>query len=146
MRDDFWVMVEFLRGRLSEDETLARTVKTGKDEGLTRLRDRFLADIEAKRRLVDWVMEPRWRAPKAAKVSRDRPGWQEVVADIVVDAAKEVVIDFRVARRVQVVYELVAAYANHPDFRPEWLLFEDKRELDDEYEPGEERPSNRRRG
>jgi hypothetical protein len=112
-------MVEFLRGRLSEDETLARTVKTGKDEGLARLRDRVLADVEAKRRLVDWALEE--EAPE------DKSGvfWE--------DAIMNGLISFRRWRRSPVIYALVAAYEGHSDFRPEWKRVE----VEDEYEPAD---------
>ncbi|MGW0136264.1 DUF6221 family protein [Streptomyces sp. NPDC003299] len=109
-RDDFGIMVEFLRGRLSEDETLARTVKTGKDEGLMRLRDRLLADVAAKRRLMEWVLEE--EAPE------DRSGvfWE--------DAIMNGLMLVRQWRRSPVIYRLVAAYADHPDFHAEWLPIE----------------------
>jgi hypothetical protein len=55
---DFAVMMEFLWARLREDETAAHALKPGKNQDVARLRDRVLADIEAKRRLVDWVHEP----------------------------------------------------------------------------------------
>nr|WTB31149.1 DUF6221 family protein [Streptomyces sp. NBC_00830] len=126
-------MLEFLRGRLSEDETLARTVKTGKDEGLARLRDRVLADVEAKRRLVDWVL-------RFEEAREDRSGvfWE--------DAIMNGLASVRRGFRSPVIHKLVAAYTDHPDFRPEWLPIEDERELDEEYEPGEYESSTRRRG
>ncbi|MFD8072187.1 DUF6221 family protein [Streptomyces sp. NPDC059718] len=132
MRDDFWVMVEFFRGRLREDETLARTVKVGKDEGLTRLRDQVLADVEAKRRILDWVLKE--EAPE------DRSGvfWE--------DALMKGLTGIRRGLRAPVLRELVQAYAKHPDFRREWLLIDGKRELEDGYEPDEDRPSTRTRG
>ncbi|MFF0451714.1 DUF6221 family protein [Streptomyces sp. NPDC004609] len=55
--------MEFLRARLHEDETAARALKPGKNQDVARLRDRVLADVEAKRRLMDWVEE----LPRRAK-------------------------------------------------------------------------------
>ncbi|WP_189939364.1 DUF6221 family protein [Streptomyces aurantiogriseus] len=106
-------MAEFLRGRLSQDETLARTVKTGKDEGLMRLRDRVLADVEAKRRLLDWVTEPP-PLPEGEELS----GWRAHAWGVLVGVAA----DWKVDRRSRVIYELVAAYEGHADFRDEWKL------------------------
>lgn len=58
MRHDFDVMVEFLKARLREDESAAKALKPSKSEDVARLRDRILADVEAKRRLMDWVFAP----------------------------------------------------------------------------------------
>lgn len=57
-RDDFRVMMEFLKARLRADEEAAHALKPGKNQDVARLRDRVLADVEAKRRLVHWVEEP----------------------------------------------------------------------------------------
>ncbi|WP_275404942.1 DUF6221 family protein [Streptomyces sp. SID10815] len=112
-------MGEFLRGRLSEDETLARMVKTGKDEGLVRLRDRVLADVEAKRRLLDWATEP----PELPE-GRDLAGWRAHAWDMLVGVAA----DWKLDRRSRVIYELVSAYEGHADFRDEWKLIDDQPE------------------
>lgn len=119
-RDDFPVMMEFLRARLREDETAARAVKPGKDEGTARLRARVLADVAAKRRLMHWVEE----YPRRAE-ARGAAFLETAVARL------------SLGLRSPVIYELVEAYADHPDFHPEWLPIEDEREhLDEEGESG----------
>ncbi|MGW2082998.1 DUF6221 family protein [Streptomyces sp. NPDC001939] len=105
--------MEFLTARLREDETAAKALKPGKNQDVARLRDRVLADVEAKRRLLDWVYEPQWIAQEWG-----RSFWQRVVADSWMD------------RRKPVIYALLAAYADHPDFHFEWKQIED--------EPGED--------
>ncbi|MFJ7593334.1 hypothetical protein ACIQZO_39380 [Streptomyces sp. NPDC097617] len=48
--------------------------------------------------------------------------------------------------RSPVICELVAAYADDPDFRPDWLPIEGEQELAEEYESGAYESSARRRG
>ncbi|MCH0562196.1 DUF6221 family protein [Streptomyces sp. MUM 2J] len=134
IRNDFEVMMEFFRARLREDETAARALKPGKNQDVARLRDRVLADVEAKRRLMDWVDE----YPRRAEDSGERVRWQKLAGDLVAGISRD--------RRSPVICELVAAYADHPDFRPEWLPIEDEWELDEEYEPGAHESSTRRQG
>lgn len=118
-RDDFPVMMEFFRARLREDETAARAVKPGKDEGTARLQARVLADAAAKRRLMHWVEEyPRKAEEKGSAF------------------LETAVARFSLSLRSPVIYELVAAYTDHPDFRPEWLPLDSEQELDEEYAPG----------
>ncbi|WP_327375840.1 DUF6221 family protein [Streptomyces sp. NBC_01216] len=133
-RNDFEVMMEFFRARLREDETAARALKPGKNQDVARLRDRVLADIEAKHRLMEWVDE----YPRRAEDNGERAPWQKLAGDLVAGISRD--------RRSPVIYELVAAYADHPDFRPEWLPIEDERELDEEYGSGAHESSTRRRG
>ncbi|MFE6623288.1 DUF6221 family protein [Streptomyces sp. NPDC057740] len=128
--------MEFFRARLREDETAARAVKPGKDEGTARLQARVLADVAAKRQLMRWVEEHEWKAWRAE--GRDLTIWQRAVVDLVASVPLYL--------RSPVIYKLVAAYADHPDFRPEWLPIEDEQELDEEYEPGAHESSTRRRG
>ena len=47
---------------------------------------------------------------------------------------QSVVTDGWMRLRKPVIYQLVVAYADHPDFHPEWLPIEDERED----EPGED--------
>ncbi|MFI6494708.1 DUF6221 family protein [Streptomyces sp. NPDC050564] len=108
--NDFEAMTEFFRARLREDETAARAVKPGKDEGVARLQARVLADVTAKRRLLRWVEAHEWKTLKAE--SRDLNIWQRAGVDVVASVPQYL--------RSPVIYKLVAAYADHPDFRPEW--------------------------
>ncbi|MER6236511.1 DUF6221 family protein [Streptomyces clavifer] len=112
MRDDFEVKVEFLVARLRADEEAARALKPGKNADVAWLRERVLADVEVKRRLLGWMYEPQekvgdwghsfWSGVLANAITGQWMGW-----------------------RRPVIEELVLAYANHPDFRPEWLSIED---------------------
>jgi hypothetical protein len=108
-REDLEVAEEFLKARLREDEAAARALRPGKNEGVAKLRDRVLADVEAKWRLLDWVHEPQ----RELKESERSP-------------VGRAIINGWVRRRRPVIYELVAAYAGHPDFRPEWSPIEDE--------------------
>jgi hypothetical protein len=130
-RDDFAVMVEFLRARLREDDVAAHALKPGKNQDVARLQARVLADVEAKRRLVDWVEE----LPRKAENSGERAFWLKVAGDLYAERSRDL--------RSPVIYELVLAYADHPDFHPEWLPVEE--ELEGEYEPGMYASSTRRR-
>ncbi|WP_327131987.1 DUF6221 family protein [Streptomyces sp. NBC_01343] len=109
MTRDFEVMMEFLWARLREDETAARALKPGKNEDVIRLRDRVLADVEAKRRLVHWVHEVPW-------VVEDKP--RTIFEGALMDAIASVPLK----RRSPVAFTLLASYVDHPDFRPEWKL------------------------
>lgn len=120
--DDLAVMMEFLKARLREDEAAAHALKKTKD--VEALRDRILADVAAKRRLMRWVEKPR---DKTAELTTDGTTWK----DKAVNAAVDMVTDLWVSRRDQVIRELVAAYEGHPDFRPEWKPTEDEYESAD---------------
>lgn len=114
--NNFEVMKEFLRARLREDEAAARALKPGKNQDVARLQARVLADVEAKRRLMDWVVANQGTTWKAE--ARDLPAWQRGIVDVIA-----AVPEFF---RKPVIDELVAAYADHPDFRPEWLPIENE--------------------
>jgi hypothetical protein len=107
-------------------------LKSSKNDAVAELRARVLADVEAKRRLLGWATEPP-RLPAGGDLSR----WQARARDLVVDTAAAMRLD----RRRPVIDCLVAAYADHPDFHPEWKLIEV-----DQYEPGDDKPSTRARG
>ncbi|MFE7762969.1 DUF6221 family protein [Streptomyces sp. NPDC057438] len=100
-------MVVFLRARFREDETAARALKPGKNEDVTRLRDRGLADVEAKRKLLDWVLTIPWDA-------YDGP------SSIMQNAVMRVIEGIPLSRRSPVAFILLSAYTDHPDFPPEW--------------------------
>ncbi|MFF5362962.1 DUF6221 family protein [Streptomyces scabiei] len=100
-------MVVFLRARFREDETAARALRPGKNEDVIRLRDRVLADVEAKQRLLDWVLEIPW-------VVHDKP--RSILENAIMTAAAGVPLKLR----SPVALTLLAAYADHPDFWPEW--------------------------
>ncbi|MEU7366622.1 DUF6221 family protein [Streptomyces hygroscopicus] len=82
------------------------------------MRDRVLADVKAKRRLVGWVYEP-----------------QQVTEDWGRSFVQGVFTESWMRLRKPVIYELVAAYADHPDFHPEWKLIAE--------EPAEDKIRNR---
>lgn len=117
--DDFEIRVEFLKARLREDEAVARALKPGKNQDVAKLRDRVLADVEAKWRLMDWVEE----YPRMVREVEGLTFWQR--------ASRELCGDWSRKLRSPVIYELVAAYADHPDFRPEWLLIENEQRRTD---------------
>ncbi|WP_406408223.1 DUF6221 family protein [Streptomyces halstedii] len=133
MRDDFEVKVEFLVARLREDEMGALALKPGKSADVAGLQARVLADIKTKRRLLGWTTEPP-RLPEGGDLSR----WGAHAWDLVVGTAAAMRLD----RRRPVIDCLVAAYADHPDFHPEWKLFE----VEDQYEVGHDKPSTRAQG
>ena len=113
MRDDeFAAMRDFLRARLDEDETAARALKPGKNQNVAKLQARVLADIEAKRRLVDWVEE----MPRMTEDSDVRVLWKRVVVQVWAGLSRD--------SRSPVLHELVAAYDGHRDFHPAWRLVE----------------------
>ncbi len=121
VRDDLQVKAEFLLTRLRQDEMAARALKPGKNADVARLQSRVLADVEAKRQLLAWSAEPPW-LPEVGDLS----GWQAHAWEVVVGT-----VDARRLRmRRPVVDFLVAAYADHPDFRPEWELIEVEEEPD----------------
>lgn len=115
IRDDFEVKSEFLVARLREDETAALALKLGKNADVAGLQARVLADVEAKRQLLGWTMEPP-RLPEGGDLSH----WRAHAWDVVVGTATTM----RLNRRRPVIDRLVAAYADHPDFHPEWKLIE----------------------
>ncbi|PAN00546.1 hypothetical protein CJI59_16700 [Streptomyces sp. Alain-F2R5] len=115
----------FLQARLREDEKTAKAVKSGKNEVLAELRDRVLADVEAKRRLLDWATEP----PRVPEVG-DLPRWGAIAMDAAVGTA----ISMKLNRRRPVIDHLVAAYEGHPDFRSEWKQLH----VEDEYGPADQ--------
>ncbi|MGV9698962.1 DUF6221 family protein [Streptomyces sp. NPDC003470] len=123
MSDELRELLWFLQARLREDEKTAKALKPGKNEALAELRDRVLADVEAKRRLMDWVMEP----PRVPDVGGDLSRWGTLALDFAMDLVAAKRMDWR----KPVIDYLVAAYEGHPDFRDEWKLAKD------EYEPAD---------
>ncbi|WP_258054637.1 DUF6221 family protein [Streptomyces sp. Ru71] len=117
---DLATAVVFLKASLREDEAAARAVKPGKNEGVAGLQARVLADVEAKRRLVAWVEAnpgTRWKANAEAE---DLPFWQKAIVDVIADVPEYF--------RSPVIYRLLTAYEDHPDFQPEWKLINDEPE------------------
>ncbi|MEU5030198.1 DUF6221 family protein [Streptomyces milbemycinicus] len=123
-RDDFAVRMEFFTARLREDEKAAEALKSNKSDAVAELRARVLADVEAKRRLMDWVTEPP-QLPEVGDLSR----WGAHAWDVVVGTAAAM----RLRRRRRVIDCLLTAYADHPDFRPGWNLVE----VEDKYKPAD---------
>jgi hypothetical protein len=113
-QNDFDSMVVFLRACIREDETAAQALKPGKNEAVAKLKARVLADVEAKRRLLDWVEE----YPRIVQENQQPALWRRVRAELAAGLSR----DFR----SPVVFELVAAYRDHPDFYSGWLPIEDE--------------------
>ncbi|MEW2274179.1 DUF6221 family protein [Streptomyces griseofuscus] len=126
MRDDeFAAMRDFLWSRLDEDEAAARALKPGKNQGVAELQARVLADVEAKRRLLNWVEE--W--PQRLKENDEGTFlWKGAARKLVAGLSR----DFR----SPVILALVAAYDGHRDFYPSWRLVE----VEDECESREGTP------
>ncbi|ROP53305.1 DUF6221 family protein [Streptomyces sp. PanSC9] len=122
MKDLATAMV-FLKARLREDEAAARAVKPGKDEGVAGLQARVLADVKAKRRLVAWVEANFGTTWKANAEDQGLPFWQKTIVELIADVPEYF--------RSPVIYGLLTAYEDHPDFQPEWKLIDDE----PEYEP-----------
>ncbi|MFF9601741.1 DUF6221 family protein [Streptomyces sp. NPDC014684] len=129
MRDDeFAAMRDFLWARLDEDEAAARALKPGKNQGVAALQARVLANVEAKRRLLDWVEE--W--PQRLKENDEETFlWKGAARKLLAGLSR----DFR----SPVLQALVAAYDGHRDFYPSWRLVE----IEDEYESQESTPGAR---
>ncbi|MFD4835237.1 DUF6221 family protein [Streptomyces uncialis] len=131
---DVQVMMEFFRARLHEDEAAARAPKPGKDKSTERLQARVLADVAAKRRLMRWVEDHMWKA--RLPDSKELPWWKGLLVEAAVSLPQHL--------RSPAIRTLVAAYADHPDFRPEWLAVDDEREGDEESKPGVHESRSRR--
>lgn len=95
-------LVEFLRARLDEDERDA--IDWHFDAGIARgwesLKDRVLAEVEAKRRIIDGMMRVGESGRLCLTCGDER--WYNV--------------------RDLILVEMVQPYADHPDFDPEWKL------------------------
>ncbi|WP_328683173.1 DUF6221 family protein [Streptomyces sp. NBC_00343] len=102
-------MVLFLRFRFREDETAALALKSSKNEDVIRVRDRALADVETKRRLLDWVLTVPWDV-------EDKP--RPLLERALVDGINGIPLMLRSS----VAFTLLASYADDPDFLPEWKL------------------------
>ncbi|MDW4902902.1 DUF6221 family protein [Streptomyces californicus] len=100
-------MVVFLRARFREDETAALALKSSKNEDMIRVRDRALADVETKRRLLDWVLTVPWDI-------EDKP--RPLLERALVGSINGIPL----ALRSPVAFTLLASYVDHPDFPPEW--------------------------
>ncbi|WP_216586839.1 DUF6221 family protein [Streptomyces brasiliscabiei] len=105
---DFADLMEFLETRVAEDEATAAALKSTKSENAACLRDRVLADAKAKRRLMGWVEE----MPRRAAASKGRSRWHAFAGEAYGDQSRRL--------RSPVIFELVAAYADHAEFPPEW--------------------------
>ncbi|WP_437010652.1 DUF6221 family protein [Streptomyces sp. enrichment culture] len=123
--------MQFLKARLREDEKAARAVKPGKSQDLKTLQARVLADVEAKRQLVAWVEGNFGTALKAEADARCLPALKKGAVHLIA-AVPEFL-------RSPVIERLVWAYADHPDYDPEWGLIE----YVHENEPGGDKLSTR---
>ncbi|MFD6417922.1 DUF6221 family protein [Streptomyces sp. NPDC060194] len=110
-------MKNFLRARLDEDEAMARALKPGKNQSQAKLQARVLADVEAKRRIMDWVEE----MPRLVEGNEGGVFWKRAAVEVWAGLSQ----DFRSPP----IRALVAAYDGHRDFHPEWRLAEDEYEL-----------------
>jgi hypothetical protein len=104
-------LANFLRVRIDEDEAVAQTVKPGTAEDTTGLKARVLADVAAKRGVLRFV---------------ERMQQDAEHGDFMVHGPAMIVL----SATAFPLRHLVAAYAAHPDFRPEWEPNEEEVEPD----------------
>ncbi|MFF0461425.1 DUF6221 family protein [Streptomyces mexicanus] len=99
--DDLADLANFLRARTDEDEAAAQAVKPGTAEDTAGLKARVLADVAAKRGVLRFV----------ERMQQDAEHDDFMVHGPAMVALSATAFPLR---------HLVAAYAAHPDFRPEW--------------------------
>src|SRR6266545_4502609 len=94
-------IVEFLTAHYDEDEQMIRVGESGLPSYWVR---NVLADIAAKRRIVELLEEPLIVAPSGY-------GNDQIQINTAIDHAAE---------RAKIMKLLASVYADHPDYRPEW--------------------------
>ncbi|MFF8639033.1 DUF6221 family protein [Streptomyces pilosus] len=104
-------LASFLGARIDEDEAAAQSVMRDTGEGTTELRAQVLADVAAKRGVLRFV---------------ERMQQDAEHADFLVHGPAMIVLS---ATAIPLRH-LAAAYAAHPDFRPEWVPNEEQVEPD----------------
>ncbi|MEU8588370.1 DUF6221 family protein [Streptomyces sp. NPDC048664] len=80
------------------------------------LRNRVLADVKAKRRLVAWVEANQGATWKANAEAHGLNLWQKGVVDVIAAVPEYF--------RAPVIARLLTAYEDHDDFQPEWNLID----------------------
>ncbi|WP_448319255.1 DUF6221 family protein [Streptomyces sp. CO7] len=118
------VALEFFRARLREDEAAARAMKIGKDDAAAKVQARALADVAAKWEII--------RLQEHCDQLVTTKGF--ALGKFVAGGVTGVGLDYAIGY-------LVAAYRDHPDWRPEWEPVKPQPEA--EYEPDEYRLSTR---
>ncbi|KEF08809.1 MULTISPECIES: DUF6221 family protein [Streptomyces] len=109
--DEVADLTNFLRARIEEDEAAAQAVKPGTVEDTAGLKARVLADVAAKRGVLRFLERMQQHA------GHD---------DFMVHGPAR----FALSATTFPLRHLVAAYATHPDFRPEWGPNEEEIERD----------------
>ncbi|MFE2072935.1 DUF6221 family protein [Streptomyces misionensis] len=109
--DDIADLANFLRARTDEDEAAAQAVKPGTAEDTAGLTARVLADVAAKRGVLRFV----------ERMQQDAAHDDFMVHGPAMIALSATVLPLR---------HLVAAYAAHPEFLPEWEPNEEEVEPD----------------
>ncbi|KOG46048.1 DUF6221 family protein [Streptomyces decoyicus] len=99
--DEVAGLTNFLQARIDEDEAAAQAVKPGAAEDTAGLKARVLADVAAKRGVLGFV----------ERMQQDAEHDDFMVHGPAMIALSATAFPLR---------HLVAAYAAHPDFRPEW--------------------------
>lgn len=94
-------LTNFLRARIDEDEAAAQAVKPGTAEDTARLKARVLADIAAKRGVLSFLERMQQNAEQD---------------DFMIHGPAMIAL----TATAFPLRHLVAAYAEHPDFQPEW--------------------------
>ncbi|GAA0494654.1 DUF6221 family protein [Streptomyces olivaceiscleroticus] len=109
--DEVADLANFLRARVDEDEAAAQAVKPGTAGDTEGLKARVLADIAAKRGVLRFV----------ERMQQNAEHDDFMVHGPATTALSATAFPLR---------HLVAAYAAHPDFRPEWEPNEEEVEPD----------------
>ncbi|MBT3150015.1 hypothetical protein HTV45_03695 [Streptomyces sp. CHD11] len=109
--DEVADLANFLRARIDEDEAAAQSVKRDTAEDTTGLKAQVLADVTAKRGVLRFV---------------ERMQQDAEHVDFLVHGPAMIVL----SATTFPLRHLAAAYAAHPDFRPEWEPNEEEVEPD----------------
>ncbi|MFJ4774312.1 DUF6221 family protein [Streptomyces uncialis] len=99
--DEVADLADFLRARIDEDDAAAQAVQHGTVEDAGGLKARVLADVAAKRGVLRFV---------------EQMQQQTEHGDFMVHGPAMIAL----SATALPLRHLVAAYAAHPDFRPEW--------------------------
>lgn len=109
--DEVADLTNFLQARIDEDEAVALAVTPDTAQGTAGLKARVLADISAKRGVLRFVEQMQQGAEQD---------------DFMVHGPAMIAL----SATTFPLRHLVAAYATHPDFRPEWEPNEEEVEPD----------------
>ncbi|MFC9891905.1 DUF6221 family protein [Streptomyces pilosus] len=114
--DEVADLANFLRARIDEDEAAAQSVRPDTVEDTTGLKAQVLADVAAKRGVLRFV---------------ERMQQDAEHADFLVHGPAMIVL----SATAFPLRHLAAAYAAHPDFRPEWEPTEEHTQPDPRLTP-----------